>query len=254
TPTSFTVDQATATRLVVSGSAGQSAGGSQTITITATDPYGNTDTAFNGNKTLVFSGATDSPNPTTSPTVRDRLSADQTLGNNTSISFSNGQGSALTKLYKAETAHLAAADSADSISASTGSDRLTVTVDPGAAAKLAFTTQPGGTINGGSAFGTQPVVAVDDAYGNLVTGDSSSITLAIKAGTGTGGAALSGTTTINASSGRATFSGLSIVKAGTSYKLRATDGSLTAVDSSAFDVTVGAAAKLVFTTSPAGAS
>src|SRR5205814_190442 len=228
TSNSFSVGAATASRLVVTGSASQTAGGSQTITITATDPYGNTDTAFSGNKTLVFSGAADSTNPTTNPTVRDRLSADQTLGNNTSISFSNGQGSALTKLYKTETAHLAAADAADSISASTGSDRLTITVDPGAASKLVFTTQPGGTINGGSAFGTQPVVDVVDAGGNLVTGDSSSVTVAIKAGTGAGGAALSGTATINASSGRATFGGLSIDKAGTSYKLRATDGSLTA--------------------------
>ena len=43
-----------------------------TVTVTATDPYGNTDTSFSGNKTLVFSGATSSPAPATNPTVRDR--------------------------------------------------------------------------------------------------------------------------------------------------------------------------------------
>src|SRR5207248_1005081 len=179
TPTSFTVDQATATRLVVSGSAGQSAGGSQTITITATDPYGNTDTAFNGNKTLVFSGATDSPNPTTSPTVRDRLSADQTLGNNTSISFSNGQGSALTKLYKTETAHLAAADTADSISASTGSDRLTITVDPATATRLVVSGSAGQ-----SAGGSQTItITATDPYGNTDTAFSGNKTLVFSGAT-----------------------------------------------------------------------
>src|SRR5581483_11790613 len=124
---------------------------------------------------------------------------------------------------------------------------------PGTATQLVFTTQPGGTITGGSAFGTQPVVKVEDAHNNVVTGDSSQVTLAIKSGTGTAGAALTCTTNpLAASSGVATFAGCAIDKAGTGYQLHATDGVLTAADSSSFDVSVGAAAQLVFTTQPGG--
>ena len=48
----------------------------------------------------------------------------------------------------------------------------------GGAAKLAFTTQPVGA-NGATAFGTQPSVTVQDAGGNTVVGNTSSVTLAI---------------------------------------------------------------------------
>src|SRR5439155_1583177 len=123
----------------------------------------------------------------------------------------------------------------------------------GTATQLVVTTPPAGA-TGGSAFTTQPVVTVEDSGGRTVANDSSSITIAIKAGTGTAGAALSGTATVAAVGGVATFGGLSIDKSGTSYQLHATDGVLTAGDSSAFNVTVGAAAKLAFTQQPAGAS
>ena len=51
-------------------------------------------------------------------------------------------------------------------------------ISVGPAAKLAFTTQPGdGTA--GAALVTQPAVTVQDAGGNTVTTDSSTVTLAI---------------------------------------------------------------------------
>src|SRR5262249_7692228 len=68
-----------------------------------------------------------------------------------------------------------------------------------AAAKLAFTTNPSTPTRSTAACGTQPVVAVQDAGGNTITGSSASITLAI--GTNPGGGALGGTATLNASSG-----------------------------------------------------
>src|SRR5204863_4656623 len=80
------------------------------------------------------------------------------------------------------------------------------------------------------------------------------VTVAIKAGTGTAGAVLSGTATVSAVNGVATFSGLSIDKSGNSYQLHATDGALTAGDSSAFNVTVGTATKLAVSQQPAGAT
>ena len=121
------------------------------------------------------------------------------------------------------------------------------TITPAASAQLAFTTQPGGG-TGGTAWTTQPVVTVRDAYGNTVTTDTSSVTLAI--GTNPSGGILSGTTTVAAVAGVATFSGLSINKAGTNYTLTATDGSLTNATSSAFNITTGPAAKLAYTTVP----
>jgi hypothetical protein len=126
----------------------------------------------------------------------------------------------------------------------------------GAASKLAFTTQPGGG-TGGSAFSTQPAVALEDQYGNTVTGTPQDVTLAIWNNAGPGGT-LSGakTVAVNTSTGVATFSGLSIDKAGTGYTLTATgstvDTSAGVVVSSAFNITVGAAAKLAFTTQPGG--
>src|SRR5262249_126669 len=106
--------------------------------------------------------------------------------------------------------------------ATVDSDSFTVTVS--AAAKLAFTTQPSDS-TGGVAFGRQPVVSVQDAGGNTVTTDASTVSLAL---TTPAGATLSctGGNSTGAISGVATFAGCQIDKAGT-YTLTATDGSLT---------------------------
>ncbi len=127
----------------------------------------------------------------------------------------------------------------------------TVNVTVGPAAKLVFTQQPSGA-TGGIAFTTQPKVTVQDAGGNTVTGDSSTVSLSITSGTPTSGGpgTLSGCTQ-NETNGVITFSGCKIDTAGTGYKLHATDGTLTAADSTAFNVTVGPAAKLTFTSAPA---
>jgi RHS repeat-associated protein len=103
------------------------------------------------------------------------------------------------------------------------SDEFAVTVgDP---ASLRFTTQPDGAVAGG-AFATQPVVAVLDAGGNVVTSASSTISLSIADGTGSSGAALA-CAAIAAASGVASFSGCSIDRAGGGYALTATGGGLT---------------------------
>jgi len=127
-----------------------------------------------------------------------------------------------------------------------------LTVNAGTATKLAFTQSPGNS-TGGVAFGTQPVVAVEDASGNVVTTDSSSVSLAIKTGTPSSGGpgTLSGCSQ-SETAGVVTFSGCKIDKPGTAYQIHATDGSLAAADSSAFNVTAGAATQLVFTTQPVG--
>ncbi len=70
------------------------------------------------------------------------------------------------------------------------------------ASQLAFTAQPAGSISG-SALTTQPVVAAQDSYGNTDVGFTGDISLS-EASAGT----LSGTSTVAASSGVATFTNL----------------------------------------------
>ncbi|MGH9305860.1 MAG: hypothetical protein ACRD0I_03115, partial [Acidimicrobiales bacterium] len=166
--------------------------------------------------------------------------------------------STLVTVAAAVTTNPTVASSVYTISESTSADTLAVSspaysITVGAANQVAFTTQPsGGT--GGSAFGTQPVVTVEDAGGNTVTTDSSSqVTLSITTGTGTAGATLACTTNpVTAVNGVATFAGCKIDKVGSNYKLHATDGILTPADSSPFNVTAGPAATLVFTVQPGG--
>ena len=111
----------------------------------------------------------------------------------------------------------------------------TQTVSAGAANKLAFTTQPGGG-QPGTAWAAQPVVSVQDAGGNTVTSNTSTVTLAISNNAGPGGV-LSGTKAKAAVAGVAAFSALSIDVYGTGYTLSATGGSLTPATSAAFNIT-----------------
>lgn len=128
-----------------------------------------------------------------------------------------------------------------SISSASGNFDIT----PATATKLAFGTQPSATVAGAS-ISPSPTVRVLDTYGNLVTSSSVSVTMAL--GSNSAGGTLSGTRTVNASSGVATFSSLSINNAG-AYTLSATSGSLAATRSSSFTVTP-APTQLGFATQP----
>src|SRR6185369_1676432 len=96
---------------------------------------------------------------------------------------------------------------AASSSGLTGATSAGFNINPGAASKLAFTVQPTNTTAGVSVSPALQVT-VQDPFGNTVTSSSASITVAI--GTNPGGGTLSGTTTVLASSGVASFSNLSI--------------------------------------------
>lgn len=122
-------------------------------------------------------------------------------------------------------------------------------VTPGVAARLAFTGQPS-TVQAGSALTPAVRVAVQDAFGNTVTGSAGSVTVAIASGTGAAGATLSGTTTVTAVGGIAVLSDLSIDRAGITYQLTALAGGLGGATSAAFAVTVGTPNRLAFTEQP----
>jgi len=71
----------------------------------------------------------------------------------------------------------------------------------------------------GQVFPTQPVVKVFDDGDNVAACDNRAVIAAIAPGTGTPGAVLGGTTTLNAVNGVASFSNLAIDLAGVDYRL-----------------------------------
>lgn len=130
--------------------------------------------------------------------------------------------------------------------ASAVSDQFTITT--AAASKLEFTTSPGGG-SSGIPFAVQPVVTLEDAFGNPVNNIPQTVTVAIRDNAGPGGN-LIGTKSISVSlaTGRATFSDLSIDKAGNGYTLTATGSTVSttpgSVVSTPFAITPGAASKV----------
>lgn len=116
------------------------------------------------------------------------------------------------------------------------------------ATHLVFAPQPVGTTAGTT---LAPVtVLVEDRAGHVVTTDSSTVSLALA---GTAGAALLGTPAVQAVSGAATFSDLSLTKAGV-FTLLATDSPLRPSRSRIFRITPDlTTAHLVLSQSPAGA-
>ena len=113
----------------------------------------------------------------------------------------------------------------------TGTAVLHVTVGPPAA--LTFAVQPSKT-RAGAPIGPSPAVRIVDAHGNP-TRSTADITLSI--GTNPRSATLSGTTTVAASAGLATFPGLSVDKTANGYTLVATAATIGSDTSTAFDVT-----------------
>ena len=129
----------------------------------------------------------------------------------------------------------------------TGATSGAFNITPAAASKLVFSVQPTSAL-AGSSISPAVVVQVQDAAGNVVTSSVAAIAMAI--GTNPGTSVLSGTTPVNAIAGVATFSNLSLNKVGTGYTLVATSAGLTLATSSTFDITPGAANKVVFTVQP----
>ena len=122
------------------------------------------------------------------------------------------------------------------------------TQPPPGPTQLVFKISPG-TSTAGATFAPSVVVEAHDADGNLVSDFTGTIALTIVTNPGSG--TLSGTTSLNAVGGVATFSNLSINKTGSGYKLQAASGSLAPAQSALFDITPGSASKLFFSTVPA---
>ncbi|HEY6110277.1 MAG TPA: hypothetical protein VIV56_15360, partial [Gemmatimonadales bacterium] len=205
---------------------------SPAVTVRVLDAMGNLVTGFSGNVTVAISAG--------SGTVGASLSGTKT------VAATSGVASFATlSIDKSGTGYTL-------LAASTGLTETTsaaFSVAAGAASQLQVSVQPSNA-SAGAAITPAVQVTAHDALGNLATAYVGNVTMAITAGTGTAGATLSGAITSAAAGGVATFGTLSIDKAGTGYKLTASAGGLSDATSETFDISVGAATKLVFTTQP----
>ena len=152
-------------------------------------------------------------------------------------------------LNKPATGYTLAATDASTPALSVTSNAFDISVGPAAA--LAFAAQPSNA-TAGSSIAPAVTVQVRDAGGNLVVASTASVTLAIA--NNPGAATLTGTTTVNATGGVATFGALSLDKIGNGYTLAASSAGLSGGTSTAFNITAGAAATIAFSTQPGNAS
>ena len=171
--------------------------------------------------------------PTASNAISLSLSggpAGATLTGTKTVSPTNGVATfANLSIDKAGSGYRLTATAAGLVPATTG----TFAIQAGSPARLAFGVQPASTTVG-AAITPAVVVQVQDRCGNVVPGAAHGVTLALSTNPSAG--VLSGTRTVAAVNGAASFAGLSINKAGAGYVLRATAAGLTAAYSKPFQV------------------
>ncbi len=201
------------------------AGNSGSFTVTALNADGSTDTNYTG--TVHFT------------------SSDPLAVLPASYTFSTADAGVHTFSATLKTAGTQSITATDTTTGSvTGSD-TGITVIPAAASQLDFGQQPS-TTTAGQTISPAVTVDVEDPYGNRVTSDSSTVTVTLSSGTFASGSA---TVSAAASSGVATFSALTIDRAG-SYTLKATDGTLASATSGTFSIQPAAASTLSVTGFP----
>ncbi len=124
----------------------------------------------------------------------------------------------------------------------------------GPPAQLAFNTEPSASAGAGIVFGTQPVVQIEDASGNVVTTANSTVTLAAYTNaactTPAPGTFTVSNNSLSATSGVATFAGVNYGGTTTTIYIGASSAGLTSACSNAITITPGSPKKLVFSTQP----
>jgi hypothetical protein len=200
------------------------------VEVVAHDSLGNTVTSFGGDVTLTITAGTGTTGATLAGTTTLASTAGVAIFSDLSINHS-GTGYELS---------------------ATGSGIAGVTsalfdIAPGPASQLVLTAQPF-TVTVATIFPTAVQVTAHDAQGNTATEFVGDVTAAI--GNNPSGGTLSGTTTLSAVAGVATFADLTIDRTGPGYTLQATSGPLAAATSAPIDVTAGVATQLAFTVQP----
>src|SRR5262249_18234616 len=111
---------------------------------------------------------------------------------------------------------------------------------------LVMTAQPPASLTAGSSFGL--TVQAEDGSGNPVTSFNGTVRVALS--NSPSGATLGGTLAVTASSGVATFSGLTLTEAASGYTLSVSSVGVTSTTTSAVTVIPAAATQLVVTQQP----
>jgi len=218
-----------ASRLVVTAQPAASVGSMASIgfTVAVEDSFGNIATGYVGSVTVGIG---------TNP-------GGGTLNGNTTVSVSSGsaQFSGLS-INKSGTGYTLTVTGISLTSATTSKFNVTA----GTATQLVVKTAPPSSVAASSAFTV--VIAAEDAQGNVATSYSGKVTIALAANPGS--ATLGGTLTVSVVNGLATFSTLTLSKAGTGYSLKASSSpALTTVTTGLFNATAPAT-KLVVTSEP----
>ena len=204
------------------------AGQAFALTATVIDPFGNTDTTFNGMVTLAL--AAGSP-------------AGATLGGTSTATAVNGVAHFNNVLLtQAGTGYALTASAAGITPALTAA----FAVLPAAANQLGFLKPPSLSLIKQPLPST--VVAVEDAYGNVV---SSAASVTVSLTNNTTGATLGGTATVAAVNGLAAFTTLTVNLAG-SYTLTANATGFGSAASASFAVTATAASIVITTVAGTG--
>ena len=231
TSSAFDITPGTATQLLFSQQPTTTVAGQQIapgVQVTAADAGSNPVPGFTGNVTVTLGN-----NP-----------GGSTLTGTTTVAAVNGVATfGDLSLNKSGNGYWLTATTTGLSSATSNS----FTISASTATQIVFSTQPG-TIVAGHQFSPAVKVRTFDAFGNVATGFTSDVTVAV--GNNPGGGTLSGTNPVAAVSGTATFFDISINKTGTGYTLSATGGGLGPITSTAFDITPGNATQLVFTQQP----
>jgi hypothetical protein len=203
---------------------------SPAVTVAVEDAKGNVVSSANNPVKLTLAGSTVSLGGTLSSVPVNGIATFSNLTLGTA-----GNGYALS----ATSAGLASATSA----------RFNVTAPAGTGAtatRLAFLQQPTNSLTQ-APISPALTVAVEDANGDVLTGGSYTVSLALNSDP----SALNGGSTQTTVNGVATFSGLSVIDPG-AYLLNATSGSLSPAASTSFTVTSPPAQSVTYYLSPSG--
>lgn len=192
------------------------------VTVQLVDSGGNALTAANASVTIALSA-----NP-----------GGATLSGTTTVSTVNGVATFSDLTLDRAGSGYALSASAIGLAAAVSTS---FSVAPGAPSMLKIHGQPSDVV-AGSTMTPAVVVRVEDGFGNLVP-STAPVTVYIG---NPNGATLSGTTTVNAIGGFATFGDLSVDKTHKQYWFRATSPGLLGVNTGYFDVVAGPAASMAF--------
>ncbi|HLL53508.1 MAG TPA: hypothetical protein VK447_08185 [Myxococcaceae bacterium] len=230
TTASFDVTHAAAARLAFSGQPSNAEAGvsvSPAVAVTVEDAYANVVTNYAGDVTVELAFSAGAP---------------ELFGTKTVAAASGVASFSDLSVRKAGTLYALTAASGTL----TGATSATFDIRHADAAALAITTEPSNT-TAGAAISPDVVVELHDAFANVVTSSTASVSIEIQPGAG---ATLLGTKTVDAVAGVATFAGLSLRKAGSGYVLDVASSGLPTVATASFNVSPAAEAKLAFTTQP----